>query len=145
MVKISAISKWQKSPQFYRQAAAGPSDGHIGGSIYELLLAFVLLSAGFMIGIQPLILNGDDILNAVRQGTIQTEQGVMVKEVFENGQKAGLLPGDKIVAVDSRKLLSSNQLTTFLNTVQNKEITLDILRGNERKSLKLRAGEKTWL
>ncbi len=118
----------------------------LAGVFMNFLLAYALLSVGFIFGIQPLILNGDDILNAVRQGTIQTEQGLVVKEVLESGQKAGLLPGDKIISVDGRKLTSSNQLTAFLNTSQNKEIALDILRGNEGnadlRSIHLRVKEK---
>lgn len=118
----------------------------LAGVFMNFLLAFVLLSAGFMIGIQPLILNGDDILNSIRQGTIQTEQGVVIKEVFENGQKAGLRTGDRILATGGRKLTSSSQLHALLNTSQNVEITLDILRANAGnaylRSLHLRAGEK---
>lgn len=50
------------------------------GVMMNLLLAFVLLTIGFWIGIEPLIADQDDFLAGVRSGQVQVEPGVVVLE-----------------------------------------------------------------
>lgn len=92
------------------------------GVIMNLLLAIFLLWIGYMAGIDPLIASQDDLLNAVREGTIVTEPMEEVSleemEVFEEPfvflprmavsevpigspyREAGIRSGDVILTVD---------------------------------------------
>src|SRR3989339_94622 len=72
----------------------------LGGIVMNFILAFLLLSFGFMIGIEPLIATTDDFLNGIRSGQIVTEPGFYVYSVSEGGsaEQAGLQVGDKIVS-----------------------------------------------
>lgn len=50
------------------------------GVIMNLLLAFVLLTFGFVVGIEPLLSSEDDFLNAIRSGNVLVEPGIVVTE-----------------------------------------------------------------
>lgn len=81
------------------------------GVIMNFLLAFVLLTIGFWIGIEPLITSQDEFYDAVRSEQVLVEPGLVVVESREeyntveyNGEDLDIRsfdPGDRIVAVDS--------------------------------------------
>jgi regulator of sigma E protease len=67
------------------------------GVIMNLLLAFVLLTIGFVVGIEPLIATQDDFLKAVRDETVQVESGIVVTE-----SKGGALDaGDRVLGFET--------------------------------------------
>lgn len=53
------------------------------GVFMNFFLAWVLLSAGFMLGMQPLIVNGDEFLEGIRDGRIEVVAGEVNDQVFE--------------------------------------------------------------
>lgn len=115
----------------------------VAGVFMNFLLAYLLLTVGFIFGIQPLMVNGDQVLDGIRDGTIMTEPGIVVKEIQKEGEMGGLMPNDKILSADSRTISSSVHLESLLNTKKDQQIKLEILRGIERKNLIIKAGEKT--
>ncbi len=119
----------------------------IAGVIMNFLLAWLLLTIGFTFGIQPLILSGDDVLASIQDGTIQTQQGVTVKEVKQGGaaEKAGMLPGDKLVQLDGKDIFSSEELLTMVNSTKNATVVVEVERNGQHQFLNLKAGEKDGL
>jgi regulator of sigma E protease len=107
----------------------------IAGVMMNLLLAFFLLTFGFSFGIQPLIVNGDEVLSSINKGLIEIEQGVTVEKVEEGSPAfiSGMLPGDKIISVDDKPILLQSQITD-LNKFSDKDVLkMEVYRnGNSR-------------
>lgn len=71
----------------------------VAGVVMNFILAFVLLSFGFTVGMEPLIVNREDFQTAINNGTMQLESGMVVKEVEKdsNADKLGFKPGDNVL------------------------------------------------
>jgi regulator of sigma E protease len=117
----------------------------LAGVIMNFLLAFVLLTFGFIFGMQPLILSADDVLGGIQNGTIQIDEGVTVKDVKNGGaaEIAGMLPGDKILSVGGRPVFSADDLQSTIDNTKNSTVIFQVWRPNAGvKFLNLKAGEK---
>ncbi len=113
------------------------------GVIMNFLLAFVLLTTGYIIGMQPLILTGDEVLTNIESGVVETREGVIVKEVVEGGPayEAGLIAGDRILDIDGKDILSAEQIQTYADkTAEGKYVVLDIERGDAPMKINVAGG-----
>ena len=81
----------------------------VAGVAMNFLLAWLLLWAGFSIGMQPL-LGPDDVLPAVNEGQIVLDQGVKVKAVEEGSlaAQAGFKAEDLIYSISGDKINDAN-------------------------------------
>ena len=73
------------------------------GVAMNFLLSWVLFSIGFMVGMQPLVVTGEDFLNGIKNDQIEIESGVKVEKV---------VPG-------SWADLNGFEKGTFIETVNN--------------------------
>jgi len=87
----------------------------VGGVVMNVLAAWVLLSMGFVVGIEPL-LGPDDIFPAVDSGVISLREGAVVKSVEEGGvaEGIGLLPGDHLVKFNGEEIDSVDDIALIL-------------------------------
>lgn len=83
------------------------------GVLMNLLLCWFLLTVGFTIGIQPLILEPDQFFEGVENGSIITEPGLVVQDVRPGtlAEEAGLQPGDALVSLNGVEIVDPIQLT----------------------------------
>lgn len=93
------------------------------GVVMNLLLAYVLLVLGFTIGMQPLLATSEDVFQAINSGVVKVQAGVLVKAVGPND--IGLLPGDKIVAIDGRKIALGDEV---LRLKDQQKVTFQVQR-----------------
>lgn len=107
----------------------------IAGVLMNFVLAWILLTTGLTVGMQPLILPGD-ILSAVNSGVITLQEGVKIKDVTENSlaSSIGLKSGDLIYSVD-RQMVDSSLLDKVL--VQPLDKTLGIVRNGKVRDYKI--------
>ncbi|MFA5855630.1 MAG: site-2 protease family protein [Candidatus Gracilibacteria bacterium] len=119
-----AILPWTKKRSFQGQPVRKQILIVCGGVMMNLLLAFLLLTIGFVIGIEPLIVDEEDYLNAIRDGYIEVQIGVSEdmpdKEVqvqrlvyfdSDNSVFHGLLStGDTILTADGEMILTYEDL-----------------------------------
>ncbi len=96
----------------------------VAGVFMNFILAFTLLAIGFTIGIEPLIVNSDDIFSAIEENTIELNQGLQVKDVREGTPafEAGILAGDIIVNVNGSEFYEFEQLQ------EEKDVNLEVFR-----------------
>jgi regulator of sigma E protease len=113
------------------------------GVLMNFLLAWVLFSAGFMVGMQPLIVNGDDFLNGVRQGDIMLERVdvdvAVVSEELSVGrfdiprvvvaEGAGFQEGDTLLTVDGSEVFFVDELAEKFELASSVEV--EFLREGE--------------
>jgi regulator of sigma E protease len=97
------------------------------GVIMNFILAFTLLTIGFSIGIEPLIMDSNDFTNAVAENIVTIEHGIFVSNVEDESiaYSAGLRTGDQIVGVNSQDL-NFSQLA-LLTQIADEPIILNIL------------------
>jgi regulator of sigma E protease len=102
----------------------------VAGVLMNYLLAWLLLTIGFTVGMQPLVLSGDDVLANINSGVIQVRQGIVVKKVDEGGPAAmaGLKEGDRIVLVGGKEPATADELKQMIDSTDGKAVTLDIVR-----------------
>jgi regulator of sigma E protease len=108
------------------------------GIIMNLLVAWLLLSIGFMSGLPTSI-------GEVPKGAIVKNQALTLTNVLPGSpaEKGGLKTGDKIISLettkDSTKLLSSNlgaeSIQTFVKAHGGEEVKVSLVRGQEEKEL----------
>ena len=66
----------------------------------------------------------------------------------EPGERAGIKPGDVILAIDGEPIIFQGQLVEAISKRPEQQITIDILRGGERLQLHAtpeRRGQRGWL
>lgn len=121
--------KLRKDPRSFSNKSKGVRAFVIlAGVLMNFLLAFVLLTIGFIFGIEPLILSPDDVLNGIDKGTIHLEQGIVVKNVID--KNLPIQPNDKILTVNNREIVSSEELVKMLQKSQpGQSYQLSMLRG----------------
>lgn len=72
----------------------------VAGVLMNFLLAFLLLTFGFWIGIEPLIITSDDFLDGIKEGQVVTAPGFYVYGVSEGSiaDFVGFEVGDKLIS-----------------------------------------------
>lgn len=96
------------------------------GVFMNLLLSFVLLTFGFVIGIQPLIASVEDFYQIVREGQVELQPGVeeegaayisrLTYLADESSVFAGSLEsGDVILQIDGEEILNLDDLTAAIH------------------------------
>lgn len=87
----------------------------VAGVFMNFLLAWVLISFGFMFGMEPL-LTADDVLPAVNSGVIKLKEGPVVKVVAGGGMAEGFgfQIGDTIVSVNNKEVSDPSDVADLL-------------------------------
>jgi regulator of sigma E protease len=101
----------------------------VAGVVMNLFLAWLLLSVGFVFGMEPL-LGPDDVFTAVDEGVIVLQEGAVVESI-EDGKMAAefdLQEGDVLYEVGNHKVVDGLQLVGFL---ANPEGKFTVVRENQ--------------
>jgi len=100
------------------------------GVFMNFVLAFILLTIGFSIGIEPLIMDSNDFTKAIADHIVTIEHGVFVSDVNDGSvaYAAGLRTGDQIVGINNQDL-NFGQLD-LLTEASDTPIVLNILDEN---------------
>ncbi len=113
---FAAKPRWQKM----LIAFAGP--------LFNIILAIILFAAAYMIGIQqPKYLNEPVVVGYVEKNSY--------------AEKAGLKPGDKIVAIDGEPVKNWKEFTIKIGMKAGKTVVLDVIRNGKRISITVKVPE----
>jgi regulator of sigma E protease len=87
----------------------------VAGVVMNFILAILLLTAGFSLGIQPLLVGPSDVAAALDHGQMQIQSGVVVKEVVKDSlaQKIGFQAGDIVVQLQNKSVFDDSFLKLF--------------------------------
>lgn len=88
----------------------------IAGVAMNLILAILLLTFGFWFGIKPLLIEPNDIFQAIESGDLQVRSGFTVKHVDEDSPaaKIGIAPEDILIGVNGGSILEPKFLISAL-------------------------------
>lgn len=103
----------------------------VAGVAMNFLLAFVLLTFGLIIGMQPLFVSPEDVFQAINTGVVKMDEGLVVKEPGLND--IGFKAEDRIVAVDGRKILSGDEVADLKD---NQQVSFTVERAGQLIGLK---------
>lgn len=112
----------------------------VAGVVMNFVLAVSLLAVGFSIGIEPLLVNGDDVLSAINEEIIDIDHGVRIKSIEEGSiaQEVGLQIDDVITRVNGIKILDpENQLAFITDKPASEDLFLDVMREGEEFTFSL--------
>jgi regulator of sigma E protease len=91
------------------------------GVFMNFVLAWVLLSIGFVLGMQPLMVNSDDFLQFIRDGRIDVAPGLYVDNVEEwsIAEYEGFVKGDKIKTINGLQVKDVAQINAVIASGEN--------------------------
>lgn len=98
-----------------------------GGVFMNFLLALLLLTFGFLIGIQPLIADSDGFYKAIKAGQIDLEPGVLIMSSTDDALKAG----DRILKVNGVTLDSIEKWSAYVKAL-NTGGSMELLVSRDR-------------
>ena len=103
------------------------------GVIMNVLLAWVLLSVGYMYGLPIAV---QDIADVPKNSTF-TDQRVAIVDVREGSpaEAAGLLPSDIIKTVNGEQITQVGDLQQFIQARKGQELVFTVQRVNEEKTV----------
>jgi len=101
----------------------------IAGVIMNVVLAWVILSAGYMIGLPVAI---DSLADVPAHATL-TRPETAVLDVQKNlpADKAGVKPNDVILSLDGKAFNSVNEFQQYINSHQGQAINFQVQRGRQ--------------
>jgi regulator of sigma E protease len=112
----------------------------VAGVLMNFILAILLLTIGFSIGIEPLLVNSEDVFGAINDRTIEIANGTIVKSVEEGSisYEAGLRDEDIIVGINGEDIFDPySQLKILEETPTEENIFLVINRNGETMDIRI--------
>jgi len=108
----------------------------VAGVLMNFLLSFVLLTFGFSVGMEPLLVNSNDLVRAIENGAIELQSGVVIKEISveNNAEEFGFREGDRIVGFESKNAQDDEYLQDVLAGSVG---TYQVLQGKSLKSIEV--------
>jgi regulator of sigma E protease len=95
------------------------------GVIMNIILAFVLFSACFMVGAPQ---------------SVETGGKIQITEVIKKSpaEKAGILSGDVVIGADNQGFATVPEMQAYIGAKGENEVALKIIRGNENLSINIK-------
>lgn len=107
----------------------------VAGVVMNVILAWVLVSFGFGIGMPTAV---DDAAALPKTAKFTDRQTVIVEVVAESpAQKAGLMPGDAILAIDAQTFPALEPLRDYIRANAGKVFDLKIQRVKQELSIQV--------
>ncbi len=102
------------------------------GVLMNFLLAWVLISVGFTVGMKPFLVTEADVLAAQEAGLIELQNTIYIHEIQEGSVLTGqgIEEGDLIMTVNGESNLATTDLSNYIQPEQ--PVVLEVLRGEER-------------
>ncbi len=100
----------------------------VAGVVMNFILAWVLFSIGFMIGLPTVVAQGQ----ALPAHALLRSEAITILDVAAGSpaQKAGMLQGDKIVSIDSKQFSAIQPMIDYVHAQAGKNVSLQIKRGS---------------
>lgn len=111
----------------------------VAGVLMNYLLSIFLLTIGFIVGMQPLLVEGEDFFAAVNNNTITLQEGVVIKKIKPDSPaaRAGLQPNDSIIALEGKPLPLVADFNKIVKEKKDGQLELDIQRNGQVQKVTL--------
>lgn len=114
----------------------------VAGVVMNFLLAWALITVGFMIGMKPFIVTQEDLQAGIEAGIVESQTIYYVHEVDPGSPLASteLETGDYVISVNGIAVTESMVLSDVIRP--NSNTILNFRHGEEEKSLSVTANEE---
>jgi len=104
----------------------------LAGVVMNFILAWLLLTIGFTIGMKPII-TPDQVPDAEAMGLATVEEYIYIDSIDENSSlnEAGFLPGDMLTQVDGQPVVNLQELAPLLTSAETVTLTASRLVGDQ--------------
>ena len=111
----------------------------VAGVLMNFLLAWVIISIGFTVGMKPFLVTESDLEKGIESGIVEVENVLYIHEIAEGSVLAGtdLEPGDVVVSVNDKSVPSATDLSTLI--APGESIRLVVIRNGEEGVLDVKA------
>ncbi len=103
----------------------------VAGVVMNFLLAWLLITIGFTVGMKPFLVTQEDVTRAEAAGLIELDEAIYIQDIEDNSPllEAGVLPGDLIIEVDGQV---APKTAAFVGELKaNQTVDLTVLREEE--------------
>lgn len=109
------------------------------GVMMNYILAIFLLTIGFIVGIEPLVVDYDDFLTAIEEGSYVMNNGVLIDEVTVGGiaDQKGFERGDRIVSINDDTFITADILKGFISGERSGVSEVKIERNGETRLIRI--------
>ena len=155
MLGENPSDKKAKSKQSFMSKSIGVRTKVVlAGVVMNFLLAWILLNIGFTVGMQPLIVDGNDFLNGIRNNLIELNfdlfknkpapdpnseigQIVDIPQLFiESTVNPEIFqPGDQIYSINKQIIFEAAELQQLINNLETPKVTFEIWRNNQLRTI----------
>lgn len=94
----------------------------LAGVFMNFVLAIILLTIGFSFGIEPLLATEDDLFYHLEKGNVISSPGIFVDKIAKKAEQFGVSSGDKIILINDKPVVSSDQAAIFQKGGAEKDI-----------------------
>ena len=103
----------------------------VAGVTMNFIMAFVLLTIGFTIGMKPFLVTPEDFKKHYEAGNIIGNPQVTIEQVIEGGpaENAGVQVGDVVQKINGQQILYNSDILAM--QAGSEEISYEVLRGEE--------------
>ncbi len=107
----------------------------VAGVAMNVVLAWALFSAGFIVGL-PVAIDG---LEQIPKNATFSDPKVAIIEVVKDlpAEKAGVKPGDVILSINSNTMNSTDEVREYVKSQAGNELLFNIVRGKETLEIKV--------
>jgi len=108
----------------------------IGGVLMNFLVAFILFTIGFTIGMKPMIPDGFKLIN---NGTIKIKAGLVIKEIDKDSplKEKGIQSGDSIIKINNIPIQDIEEIDKLIAGKKEEIETISILQKNKINEYKI--------
>ncbi|MBN2096207.1 site-2 protease family protein [Candidatus Peregrinibacteria bacterium] len=113
----------------------------VAGVFMNFVLAWVLITIGFMVGMKPFLVTQEDVQRGIESGIVEAQTILYVHEVEEGMplSATGLRAGDYILSVNGVEVTENMDLSQVIKP--NALATILYIRNSLEKTLEVRADE----
>ncbi len=114
----------------------------VAGVVMNFLLAWVLITVGFMVGMKPFLVTQEDVQKGVEQGIVETQTILYVHEIVPDRplSETDLKAGDYILSVNGAAVTEDIDLSQVIRPDQ--PTTIVYMRGETQEALEVMADEE---
>lgn len=109
----------------------------VAGVLMNLLLAIFLLTVGFGFGIEPLLVDEQDLLTNIQKGVVQISPGIFVGKVSDEIKALGMDSGDQIISINDNPIRDESELKIFEKGNAKNDIDVTLLKATDNSAKKI--------
>jgi len=114
----------------------------LAGVLMNFILAWVLITMGFSIGMKPFLVTDSDLRHGIEQGIVEAKRVFYVHEILPNTPLAAtdVKAGDTIVQINDKDVPDAEDLSSILRP--NEPVRLTLTRNGKEGVIDLKTNEK---